>query len=67
VSHRRIGDVTILDVQGRLTEEDNASLVLRAELSALVLQGRTNIPISADSVLTPVETCTSLTTATPAC
>jgi len=51
VSHRRIGDVTILDVQGRLTEEDNASLVLRAELSALVLQGRTNILLNLANVL----------------
>ena len=51
VSHRRIGDVTILDVQGRLTEEDNANLVLREELSALVLQGRTNVLLNLPNVL----------------
>ena len=51
VIHRRIGDVTILDVQGRLTEEDNASLLLRAELSALVHQGRTNVLLNLANVL----------------
>jgi anti-sigma B factor antagonist len=51
VSHRRIGDVTILDVQGRLTEEDNANMVLRDELSALVLQGRTNVLLNLANVL----------------
>ena len=51
VIHRRIGDVTILDVQGRLTEEDNASFLLRDELSALVYQGRTNVLLNLANVL----------------
>jgi len=51
VSHRRIGDVTILDVQGRLTEEDDANLVLREELGALALQGRTNVLLNLANVL----------------
>jgi anti-sigma B factor antagonist len=51
VSQRRIGDVTIVDVQGRLTEEDNANLVLRDELSALILQGRTNVLLNLANVL----------------
>jgi len=51
VVHRRIGDVTILDVQGRLTEEDNANLLLRDELNALVLEGRTNVLLNLANVL----------------
>jgi anti-sigma B factor antagonist len=51
VSHRRIGDVTIIDVEGRLTEEDNANIMLRDELSALVLQGRKNILLNLSNVL----------------
>ena len=51
MSHRRIGDVTILDVQGRLTEEDNANIVLRDELRSLVLQGRRNVLLNLANVL----------------
>ena len=51
VGHRQFGDVTILDVQGRLTEEANASLVLRDELSKLILQGRTNVLLNLSNVL----------------
>jgi anti-sigma B factor antagonist len=51
VSHRRFGDVTIVDVEGRLTEEDDANLVLRDELSALLLQGRTNVLLNLANVL----------------
>ena len=51
VGHREFGHVTILDVQGRLTEEDNANLVLRDELSNLILQGRTNVLLNLANVL----------------
>jgi anti-sigma B factor antagonist len=51
IHRRRIGDVTILDVQGRLTEEDNASFLMRDELSALAHQGRTNVLLNLANVL----------------
>jgi anti-sigma B factor antagonist len=51
VSHRRIGHVSILDVEGRLTEEDNANIVLRDELRALVLQGQTHVLLNLANVL----------------
>lgn len=55
VVERRIGDVTVLDLKGRLVFEEG-DMVLREHISRLVEQGRKNIVVNLDEV-TYVDSC----------
>ena len=55
LTERRVGDVTVLDLRGRLVFEDGDD-VLRSRINALVAEGRTKILLNLGGV-TYIDSC----------
>jgi anti-sigma B factor antagonist len=50
LGERSLGNVTIVDIDGRITDEDDADLLLRDALQNLVQQGRVNLLLNLTGV-----------------
>jgi anti-anti-sigma regulatory factor len=50
MSERWIGNITIIDLDGRITVEDDADMVLRDALQNLLAQGRAKLVLNLERV-----------------